>query len=324
MQIEAAPTEVLPSPPEAVSASGTIFEGVWSASPTPFGEGSAVDIASIHRLVQHHLRLGVKGVFLAGSCGEGPSLTDAQKSTLVQETVKTGKGKLQIAVQVTDNSAARVLENIEQAHTDGADYGVVAAPFFHMHATPKVLLAFYEEVLDKSTLPVIFYDRGRHSSIDIPLEVLEKIYTHPAVLAIKDSSSDPARMNIAIKAREENPHLRLLTGDEFDAISALRLGYDGLMLGGAAFNGHVANRILQAAKQENWEEAEQLQSRLNELMFGIYGGKTIACWLAGEKYLLQKWGIFSDHINLWGFELTKECRQFIDRIVEEESAFLLP
>jgi len=301
-----------------------LFEGVWSAAPTPLDEKNQIDKTSVKRLVKHHLRLGVKGVFLAGSCGEGPWLTDAQKSTLVQTTAAAANGKLGIAVQVTDNSAARILDNIARAKDDGAEYAVVASPFFLMHATPKVLWALYEAVLDKSTLPIIFYDRGKHSSIDIPVEVLEKVYAHPAVVAIKDSSSDPARMKVAVQAREKNPHLRLLTGDEFDCISALRLGYDGLMLGGAAFNGHVANQILQAAKKEDWERAENLQRCLNKLMFKIYGGKTIACWLAGEKYLLQQWGVFDNYRNLLGYELSEECGNAIGDIIVNERSFLLP
>jgi 4-hydroxy-tetrahydrodipicolinate synthase len=301
-----------------------IFEGVWSATPTPFDEKNKIDKASVNRLVKHHLRLGIKGVFLAGSCGEGPWLSDAQKSTLVQTTVKAAKGKLGIAVQVTDNSAARILDNIARAKTDGAEYAVVAAPFFLMHATPKVLLALYEEVLNNTSLPVIFYDRGKHSSIDIPAIVLKKIYEHSAVVAIKDSSADPARMKIALAARRKRPEMRLLTGDEFDCVGALRMGYNGLMLGGAAFNGFMAGMIRQAALDKNWTEAEKLQKRMNDLMFEIYGGKKILCWLAGEKYILQKLGVFKNNRNLLGYELTANCEKSIDKIVENEQAILLP
>ncbi|MEO6907748.1 MAG: dihydrodipicolinate synthase family protein [Abditibacteriaceae bacterium] len=302
----------------------TIFEGVWSAAPTPLTEKDNVDSASIKRLVKHHLRLGVKGVFLAGSCGEGPWLADAQKSTLVQETVKAAKGELGIAVQVTDNSAARILDNIARAKIDGAEYAVVAAPFFLMHATPEVLWALYEAVLNNATLPIIFYDRGAHSSVDIPVSVLKKIYEHPAVVAIKDSSTNPERMKAALAARRKRKEMRLLTGDEFDCVGALRAGYNGLMLGGAAFNGLLAGMIRQAALDKNWLAAEKQQKRMNNLMFDIYGGKKIRCWLAGEKYILEKMGVFKNHRNLLGYELTESCAKRIDQIVESEEAILLP
>lgn len=301
-----------------------IFEGVWSAAPTPFNEKKQIDKASVNRLVKHHLRIGVKGVFLAGSCGEGPWLSDAQKSALVQTTVKAAKGRLGVAVQVTDNSAARILDNITRAKNDGAEYAVIAAPFFLMHATPKVLWALFEEVLNNTSLPIIFYDRGKHSVMDIPTVVLKKIYAHSAVVAIKDSSSDPERMKIAIQARRKNTSLRLLTGDEFDCVGALRAGYNGLMLGGAAFNGFMAGMIRQAVIDKDWTKAEKLQKRMNDLMFAIYGGKKILCWLAGEKYILQKLGVFKNYRNLLGYELTASCKNAIEKIVENEQAILLP
>lgn len=301
-----------------------IFEGVWSAAPTPLDEKKKIDKASVSRLVKHHLRLGVKGVFLAGSCGEGPWLAEAQKSALVQATVKAAKGKLGIAVQVTDNSAARILDNITQAKSDGAEYAVVASPYFLMHATPAALWALYEEVLTQSALPVIFYDRGKHSAVDVPAAVLQKIYAHPAVVAIKDSSADPARLKIALAARRKHPEMRLLTGDEFDCVGALRAGYNGLMLGGAAFNGFLAGMIREAALAGDWAEAEKLQKRMNNLMFEIYGGKKILCWLAGEKYLLQKLGVFQNYRNLLGYDLTAKCEKAINRIAEKEQAILLP
>jgi hypothetical protein len=35
--------------------------GVWSAMPTPFTEKLELDTESVSRLVEHHVRLGIKG-----------------------------------------------------------------------------------------------------------------------------------------------------------------------------------------------------------------------------------------------------------------------
>ena len=58
--------------------------GVWSASPTPFTRKMEIDIQSIERMVEHHIKLGVKGLFLAGTCGEGSWMTNDQRRQLVQ------------------------------------------------------------------------------------------------------------------------------------------------------------------------------------------------------------------------------------------------
>src|SRR5512144_344112 len=95
------------------------LNGVWSATPTPLTDRMAVDVPSLKRMVAHHCRLGVKGLFLAGTCGEGAWLPEREKRRLVETVAKHASGKLLVSVQVTDNSAARILDNMRAAREDG-------------------------------------------------------------------------------------------------------------------------------------------------------------------------------------------------------------
>lgn len=128
--------------------------GVWSASPTPFTRKMEIDIQSIERMVEHHIKLGVKGLFLAGTCGEGAWMTNDQRRQLVQNTVKYAKGRLTLAVQVTDNSSARILDNIKQTRDDGADIAVIAPPYFLPLQSPKHLLDLYQTAIRKRRLVI--------------------------------------------------------------------------------------------------------------------------------------------------------------------------
>ena len=52
------------------------MRGVWSAAPTPLTEDMRVHTNDIRRMVDHHLTLGINGLFLAGTNGEGPWLLE--------------------------------------------------------------------------------------------------------------------------------------------------------------------------------------------------------------------------------------------------------
>ena len=298
------------------------FHSVWSATPTPFDDNGRVDEAAVERLVAHHVRLGVAGLFLAGTCGEGAWMPDRERRRLVRRAVACQQ--LPIAVQVSDNSAARIADNIAVAAQDGADFAVIAPPRFLMNATPDNLLRLYQTAIRASTLPVIAYDLGAHANVFVPPEILPAIYAEPNVVAVKDSSGDLKRRDIALAARAERPDFALLTGDEFHCDAYLRAGYDGLMLGGAAFQGALAVRILSAAQRGDWGQAAALQARMTRLMLAVYGGEKITCWLAGEKYLLTKLGVFSGHFNYLNYPLTPDCRAAIERVTEEEREILSP
>jgi len=299
--------------------------GVWSAAPTPFTDDMEVDTVSVRRMVEHHVGLGVKGLLLAGSNGEGPWMTHRQRSQLVRAAARSAHGRLVLAVQVTDNSAARILDNIHRVSSDGADVAVIASPFFLINATPANVLKLFRQAIRNSPLPVGIYDRGtRDPAVPIPGPVLSAICAERNVVVVKDSSLDPARRRLVLAVRKKRPALRLLSGYEFDCVDYLRAGYDGLLLGGGVFNGLLAGRIVEAVNAGDTALAERLQGRMSRIMYAVYGGKNISCWLAGEKKLLVEMGIFRTWKNYLGYTLTPSCRRAIRRVLRNDKDVLWP
>jgi 4-hydroxy-tetrahydrodipicolinate synthase len=298
--------------------------GVWSATPTPFDRALRVDEPSVQRLVEHHVQLGIKGLFLAGTCGEGAWMKEQEKRRLVRATVAAARGRLPVAVQVSDNSAARILDNIERAAEDGADLAVIAPPYFLMNATPANVERLYAAAIRRSPLPIGIYDRGRHSSVPVPNAVLKTIYAAPNVIAVKDSSLDPARRKIALAARRRRPRLRLLSGSEFDCVDYLQAGYDGLLLGGAIFNGDLAGRIMDAVARGDGPRAQRLQQRMNRLLYAVYGGRKLRCWLTGLKHLLVEMNVFGTRNSFLNYPLTPCCRKAIARLLAQDRDVLFP
>ena len=301
-----------------------MLQGVWSATPTPFTAKMSIDTVAVRRLVEHHLRLGVKGLFLLGSCGEGPWIPDGKRRKFVQAVAKYAKGKLALAVQVTDNSSERILDNIRAAKDNGADIAIIAPPYFLRNATDETMLNLYKTAIRNSPLPIGLYDLGEFGPVFVSSKVLKAIYPEKNVIMIKDSSSDPARMKIALAARKSCPGLRLFNGNEFNCVEYLKNGYDGLLLGGGIFNGYLAGRIIEAVRENNISLAEKLQARMNRIMYAVFGGKNLSCWLAGEKEIMVQLGIFRTWENYLGYSLTQNCIKAIKRIVERDRDILLP
>jgi 4-hydroxy-tetrahydrodipicolinate synthase len=298
--------------------------GVWSAAPTPFDEDLRVDRASIERMVEHHLRLGVRGLFLCGSCGEGPWMTDAQRVEVVSTARDAAAGRLPVVAQATDNSAARALENAERLAGAGAEAIVLAAPFAHKNPTPANMEAYFLNVIEKSPLPVGIYDLGKNTAIDVPVEVYETVARHEKVLFIKDSSCDPARAKRHLATRDAGEGLVLLNGYEFDLPAYARLGYDGALIGGGVFNGWLAGRILEVCAKGDFDGGDRLQERMTTLMNRVFGGETRPCWLSGQKELLVQMGVFSTHASYLKFPLTEACIEEIRKVVKEDRDVLFP
>ena len=92
---------------------------IWSATPTPFLADGSLDDRGLERVVAQHGRLGVRGLFLGGTCGEGPFMPNAQRAELVRKIRRIGGPELHLAVQVSDTSAGGCVRTWPKPSTRG-------------------------------------------------------------------------------------------------------------------------------------------------------------------------------------------------------------
>jgi dihydrodipicolinate synthase/N-acetylneuraminate lyase len=284
---------------------------LWSAVPTPLTPDFKVDGPSVEKMIRQAVADGMQGVFLAGTCGEGPWLPDRERRRLIQLAVAAAAGRTKIAAQVSDNSVPRILDNVALAAEAGADYGIIAAPATMLNATPERIAGLFEEAATASPLPVGIYDLGPHRPVMIPEDRLKALYLLANVHFVKDSSGAPGRRSQALAARREKPTLDLFNGDEFRCFEYLEAGYNGCMFGGAVAVAPQMARIAVLFEAGRRDEARALDAEMRSTLFGIYGGEKIACWLSGLKHYMVRRGIFSFDTSFLGYPLTDECRRFI-------------
>jgi len=295
--------------------------GIWSATPTPLTDRDDIDEDAVSRLVDRHAAHGVTGLFVGGTCGEGPWLTAAKMDRLLRAVARANGGRMLVAAQATDNSADRIVDNARRAADAGADIAIVAQPYFLLNAVPGVLRELYLDAITRSPLPVGFYDRGRHSAIAVPNEVVDAVAAHPRVVLVKDSTCDPARAERYLRARRNRPALRLFNGDELACMRYLELGYDGLLLGGAALTAPLLSIMLAAWRDGRRDDAAALDARVVAVLAAAYAD---GCWLSGLKHALVRLGVMTTSRNLLRYPLSDACRAAIEGALVAEAAALAP
>jgi dihydrodipicolinate synthase/N-acetylneuraminate lyase len=297
------------------------LSGAWSAAPTPLTDSLKVDAASVRRMVKHHIRLGHRGMFICGTCGEGPFLLRKELRRLTTLATEANNGKMAIAVQVTDNSFSKVLDNIAQAKTDGADIAVVAEPWFAGAWTrEEFFLKHYLEIAERSPLPIGIYSRGQV----VPLGIYPQIAVHPNVRMFKDSSINEDLMKRLLTVAAKRKSLTLMTGYEFGIGPYLEAGYDGAVAGGGILIGALTVRMIEAARQGEFNKLPALQKHIDRILYPAYGGKKIKSWLTGLKYTLVKMGIFRNTAGYLKYPLPDSAKKQIENMIEREKQVLWP
>ncbi len=282
---------------------------IWSAAPTPFSNGLTVDVKSVQRMVEYHDRQGVKGLFLAGTCGEGPLMPRREIRRLTAAAAEASRGRVIISVQVTDNSPQRVLANIQDAIRDGADRVILAEPWFEIDPGPASRERYYLEVLDRSDLPAAIYSRKKDF---LPLESYARIAAHPNLCMIKDSSGDPKQKKLFAREKQNRKDLAVLTGNEFTIPEYLKAGYCGVLSGGCILTAPLLKKMMQAAKKNDFRKAQAIQKQCSTLLHCAYGGNENQSWLTSFKYVLKKIGVFATDEAFLHFPFPDETRKRID------------
>ncbi|MEL0003063.1 MAG: dihydrodipicolinate synthase family protein, partial [Rhodospirillales bacterium] len=72
--------------------------GVVVVVPTPFEVDGSIDYASLERLVEHYLTLGVQGLTIMGVMGEGAKLTASESDSLLRRIFALVNGQLRLIV----------------------------------------------------------------------------------------------------------------------------------------------------------------------------------------------------------------------------------
>jgi hypothetical protein len=86
----------------------------------------------------------------------------------------------------------------------------------------------------------------------------------------------------------------------------------------------MARKISDAVAAGNLSEARKQERNMARIMYSIYGGKSITCWLSGLKWTLVQLGVFGTWKNVLGYPLTPACKRDIKGILKHHSDEFVP
>ncbi|MEZ2121104.1 MULTISPECIES: 4-hydroxy-tetrahydrodipicolinate synthase [unclassified Corynebacterium] len=215
---------------------GTDYFGtVAVAMVTPFDGNGDLDTAAGCELAAHLVDEGCDALVLAGTTGESPTTTVAEKLALLREVkAEVGDRAKIIAGAGSYDTAASVA--LAQASADaGADSLLVVTPYYSK-PTQEGIYRHFMAVADATDLPVCLYDIPPRSIIPIESDTIQRLAEHRTIVAVKDAKGDLAAATPLIA----ETGLAWYSGDDPLNLPWLSLGATGFI----SVIGHVAARQL--------------------------------------------------------------------------------
>lgn len=213
----------------------------YTAIVTPFDSRYRVDEAAFVRLLAWHEANGMDGVVIAGTNGEGPSLSGAEKRDLFQLAC-SNKRRLHVIAGLGTCALSEAMWLARRAAEAGAEMLLVQAPFYFRSATESGLEAFFDAVLAESSVPALVYNHPMTGFTLSPQMLARLAERHDALAGVKDSSGDLEHFR---RYRQALPDKMVLVGDERLLLRSLQEGGDGTISGIANSVPHLISRQLQ-------------------------------------------------------------------------------
>jgi 4-hydroxy-tetrahydrodipicolinate synthase len=213
------------------------FGRVITAMVTPFKQDGSLDVDEAQRLARHLIDHGSEGLVVAGSTGEGATLTDDEKSTLFR-AVKDAVGTDAKVIAGTGTYATEhSVELTRAAEKAGVDGVLVVTPYYNRPPQDS-LLEHFRTVADASNLPVLLYDIPVRSAIKIDVDTIVRAAEHPRIVGIKDACSDISQSTLLAARMPEN--FEIYSGNDDQTLAYQALGAVGVI----SITAHVMGELL--------------------------------------------------------------------------------
>src|SRR5918912_1984672 len=127
---------------------------VLTAIATPFGDDAKIDFDSYERLAHYLVDNGSDGVVVAGSTGEGPTLSDSERNDLVRAAIEAVGERATVVAATGTYSTRHSVCMTKDAQELGADAFLVVPPSYNK-PPQRGIVAHFEHVAKATDRPVI-------------------------------------------------------------------------------------------------------------------------------------------------------------------------
>ncbi|MBR5614827.1 MAG: 4-hydroxy-tetrahydrodipicolinate synthase [Clostridia bacterium] len=244
----------------------TVFKGVATAIVTPLNE-QGVDYEAFARILEWQIEEGINAIVVAGTTGEGSTLTDEEHKAVIKFAVEKVAGRVPVIAGTGSNDIKYAVELTKYACEAGADAMLVVTPYYNK-ATQAGLIKSFTTIADASTKPVILYNVPSRTGCNITPETCAELAKHPNIVGIKEASGNISQ--IAKVASLVDKDFAIYSGNDDQIVPIMSLGGLGVISVLSNIAPKDTVRICDSFFEGKIEESAKLQLQYLELIDALF------------------------------------------------------
>ncbi len=194
---------------------------VLTAIVTPFHQDGSLDVDAFRRLAVHLVDNGSDGLVVAGTTGESPTLTDAEKLELFAAALDVVGDRATVVANTGTYDTHHSAHLTGEAHDLGVHGILVVTPYYNK-PPQRAIVRHFQEIAVMTDKPVIAYNIPSRVVVNIEPQTMDELAQIENVAGVKQAYDDldQARHIVDIG-------LTLYAGDDNLVLPFLELGGEG-------------------------------------------------------------------------------------------------
>lgn len=239
------------------------FGRLLTAMITPMREDGSVDYQRAGDLAKALVDSGNEGLVVAGSTGEGITLSFEEKVELWATVRQALPSNVAVLAGSTNSSTAESIALSREAERVGCDGLLLTVPAYNKPPQEGLVLHF-TAIADATGLPCMLYNVPARTALNMTAETMLRLAEHPRIVGVKEASGDFAQIGRVIAGAPSS--FRVWSGNDSDTLAVMAMGGHGVVSVAGHLVGRQIRELIDACLVGRLGEAAALHHRLTPLV----------------------------------------------------------
>ncbi len=266
--------------------------GMGVALITPFTSSKEIDFPALERVINHVISNGADFLVVLGTTGETPTLSAAEKISVMKFVKEKVDGRLPLVIGMGGNNTAEIIRQVKE--TDLSDYSAILSvvPYYNK-PSQEGLYCHFKAIAEASPLPVILYNVPGRTGVNMTAETTLRLAHDVAnIFGIKEASGNINQIEKLI--REKPNDFRVLSGDDGITYPLMTLGAEGVIsVLGNAYTKEFSEMV-HLCLEGNYIEAVDYHYKYREIIRLLFADGNPA----GVKCVMHDMGLIENELRL--------------------------
>lgn len=283
---------------------------VITAMVTPFDTKREIDFNKAEELTDYLVKHGSDALLVAGTTGEGPTLTHEEEFELLSTIKRANENRAKIIMNAGSNCTQTAVRSAKWAEKEEVDAILSVVPYYNK-PSQEGMIAHFSAIAEATKLPIIIYNIPGRTGVNMKPETVAKLAEkYDNIVGIKQSYGD---MDSITELKMHCPEdFAVYSGDDSLTLPMLSLGAYGVVSVASHILGTELKSMIRNFKTGDVKAALNMHRKLYPAFKKLF----MAPNPVPVKAALAHLGIISDYVRRPLVELNADEKEVLFKVID--------